>query len=111
MTKDRDFKRAVRSRMAQTGEPYMTARRALVAEREEASVVGCPTPCAEDCGASCHEVHAASWERDHAVGECLRGKCRRCDVERMLTKDGVMPNHKLAGSEEYCLGSRDLPRM
>jgi hypothetical protein len=34
MTENRNFKRAVRDRMSQTGEKYMVARRALLEERE-----------------------------------------------------------------------------
>lgn len=36
MTTDRDFKKLVRARMAETGENYTTARAALLSQREEA---------------------------------------------------------------------------
>lgn len=50
MSADRAFKRAVRARMATTGEPYMAARRALIAEREAVKPepgTGCPA-CGSD---------------------------------------------------------------
>ena len=40
MTKQPDFKRRVRARMAKTGESYATARRQILGERPDAAVSG-----------------------------------------------------------------------
>ncbi len=39
MTQNKNFKRRVRARMAETGEKYTTAMRALLKEQEEATEV------------------------------------------------------------------------
>ena len=51
MTKQPDFKRRVRARMAKTGESYATARRQILAERPDAAVSG---PADEPMAAALH---------------------------------------------------------
>lgn len=31
---------------------------------------GCPTPCDEDCFATCHEWHYVPWKRGHDPQQC-----------------------------------------
>jgi ATP-dependent Clp protease ATP-binding subunit ClpA len=86
MTRDRRSKRAIRSRMAQTGEKYTAARRALVGSGgrtgSDAGEPGPPIAWPDD---------SLGWFTDQAYNAILLAD----DEARMLSHAGVEPEHLL----------------
>src|ERR1039457_233860 len=86
MTEDRQSKRATRSRMAQTGEKYTDARRALLASDGDSGRTG------GDAGVTMKwPEDSLGWFTDQAYNAILLAE----DEARMMSHSSVDPEHLL----------------
>src|SRR2546430_2063862 len=92
MTQNRRSKRATRSRMAQTGEKYTEARRALLASGGDSGRAG------EDPGVTMNwPEDSMGWFTDQAYNAILLAE----DEARMMNHSGVDPEHLLLAAARY----------
>src|SRR6266576_6243171 len=94
MTQNRRPKRAIRSRMAQTGEKYTEARRAHLASGGHS---GGASAGEESGGTITWPEDSLGWFTDQAYNAILLA----ADEARMLSHPGVGPEHLLLAAARY----------